>query len=86
MRPQSPLQTQKPDDGTVYHYCSVQVQGTRRPYAYLTGGLPLKVGDWVELPFGKSDVRAGMGRVKSRYGLYAHGRALARADKNVIAR
>ena len=45
----------KPDDGTVYHYCSVQVQGTRRPYAYLTGGLPLKVGDWVELPFGKDD-------------------------------
>ncbi len=27
-----------------------------RPYAYLTGGLPLKVGDWVELPFGKDDV------------------------------
>ncbi len=46
----------KPDDGTVYRYCSVQVQGTRRPYAYLTGGLPLKVGDWVELPFGKDDV------------------------------
>ena len=40
----------------MYHYCSVQVQGTRRPYAYLTGGLPLKVGDWVELPFGKDDV------------------------------
>lgn len=32
------------------------MQGTRRPYAYLTGGLPLKVGDWVELPFGKDDV------------------------------
>ena len=46
----------KPDDGPVYHYCSVQVQGTRRPYAYLTGGVPLKVGDWVELPFGKDDV------------------------------
>ena len=46
----------KLDDGTVYQYCSVQVQGTRRPYAYLTGGLPLKVGDWVELPFGKDDV------------------------------
>ena len=46
----------KPDDGTVYHYCSVQIQGTRRPYAYLTDGLPLKVGDWVELPFGKDDV------------------------------
>ena len=51
-----PVADTKPDDGTVYHYCSVQVQGTRRPYAYLTGGLPLKVGDWVELPFGKDDV------------------------------
>lgn len=51
-----PIEDTKPDDGTVYHYCSVQAQGTRRPYAYLTGGLPLKVGDWVELPFGKDDV------------------------------
>ena len=51
-----PIADAKPDDGTVYHYCSVQVQGTRRPYAYLTGGLPIKVGDWVELPFGKDDV------------------------------
>lgn len=51
-----PIADTKPDDGTVYHYCSVQVQGTRRPYAYLTGGLPLKVGDWVELPLGKDDV------------------------------
>ena len=51
-----PIADMKPDDGTVYHYCSVQVQGTRRPYSYLTGGLPLKVGDWVELPFGKDDV------------------------------
>ena len=51
-----PITDTKPDDGTVYHYCSVQVKGTRRPYAYLTGGLPLKVGDWVELPFGKDDV------------------------------
>ena len=51
-----PIADTKPDDGTVYHYCSVQVQGTRRSYAYLTGGLPLKVGDWVELPFGKDDV------------------------------
>ena len=54
--PSKPIVDAKPDDGTVYHYCSVQVQGTRRPYAYLTGGLPLKVGDWVELPFGKDDV------------------------------
>ena len=54
--PSKPIADTKPDDGTVYHYCSVQVQGTRHPYAYLTGGLPLKVGDWVELPFGKDDV------------------------------
>ena len=45
----------KTDDGTVYHYCSVWVQGTQCPYAYMTGGLPLKVGDWVELPFGEDD-------------------------------
>ena len=45
----------KTDDGTVYHYCSVWVQGTQRPYAYMTRGLPLKVGDWVELPFGEDD-------------------------------
>ena len=54
--PSKTIADTKSDDGTVYHYCSVQVQGTRRPYAYLTGGLPLKVGDWVELPFGKDDV------------------------------
>ena len=59
-----PIADTKPDDGTVYHYCSVQVQGTRRPYAYLTGGLPLKVGDWVELPFGKDDV-SRHGQVKA---------------------
>ncbi len=45
----------KSDDGTVYHYCSVLVQGAQRPYAYMTGGLPLKVGDWVEIPFGEDD-------------------------------
>lgn len=59
-----PIEDTKPDDGTVYHYCSVQVQGARRPYAYLTGGLPLKVGDWVELPFGKDDVLR-QGQVKA---------------------
>ena len=54
----------KTDDGTVYHYCSVWVQGTQRPYAYMTGGLPLKVGDWVELPFGKDDAPR-QGQVKA---------------------
>ena len=60
----TPASDTKPDDGTVFHYCSVQVQGTWRPYAYLTGGLPLKVGDWVELPFGKEDVLR-QGQVKA---------------------
>ena len=54
----------KTDDGTVYHYCSVWVQGTQRPYAYMTGGLPLKVGDWVELPFGEDDAPR-QGQVKA---------------------
>ena len=62
--PSKTIADAKSDDGTVYHYCSVQVQGTRRPYAYPTGGLPLKVGDWVELPFGKDDVLR-QGQVKA---------------------
>ena len=44
-----------PDDGTVFHYCTVRIQGVRRVYSYLTGDLPLKVGDWVEVPFGKEN-------------------------------
>ena len=40
----------------IYHYCTVRVVGVRRPYAYLTGDLPLQVGDWVEVPFGKDDL------------------------------
>ena len=39
-----------------YQYCMVQFREKGAAYAYLTGGLPLKVGDWVELPFGKDDV------------------------------
>ena len=45
-----------PDDGTVFRYCTVRFQGAPRPYAYLTGGLPVKVGDWVEAPFGRDDL------------------------------
>lgn len=45
-----------PDDPVIYHYCTVHIPGVRRPYAYLTGGLPLQVGDWVEVPFGKDDL------------------------------
>ena len=44
------------DDGAVFHYCTVVFQDVRRPYSYLTGGLPIKVGDWVEVPFGKEDL------------------------------
>ncbi len=43
------------DDGTIFHYCSVMVSVSNRPYAYLTGGLPLKVGDVVEVPFGSGN-------------------------------
>lgn len=53
-----------PDDGAVFHYCTVRLQGVRRSYAYLTGGLPLQVGDWVEVPFGKDDLPR-RGQVKS---------------------
>ena len=60
----TPSEDSIPDDGTVFHYCSIQVQGIRRPYAYLTGGLPLKVGDWVELPVGKEN-RLRQGQVKA---------------------
>ena len=48
----------------MYHYCSVQLQGMHRSYTYLTGGLPLKAGDWVELPFGKDDLLR-QGQVKA---------------------
>lgn len=44
-----------PDNGTIFHYCTVRIEGVRRTYSYLTGGLPLKAGDWVEVPFGKKD-------------------------------
>ncbi len=52
---EEPSADAKPDDGPMYRYCTVQVPGVWRPYAYLTGGLPLKAGDWVEVPFGKAD-------------------------------
>ena len=50
-----PAQNEIPDDGTIFHYCSVVVSVSSRPYAYLTGGLPLKVGDVVEVPFGNNN-------------------------------
>lgn len=59
-RANSPAADTETDDAEVFHYCTVNLFGASRHYTYLTGGLPLKVGDWVELPFGKEDsVRQG---------------------------
>lgn len=44
-----------PDRPEIFDYCSVRIEGIARPYAYLTGGLPVKVGDMVEVPFGRYD-------------------------------
>lgn len=44
------------DDGTVYRYCTVRIEGSTRAYSYLTGQLPVKVDDWVEVPFGTKNV------------------------------
>ena len=49
-------EAEPPDDGAVFHYCTVRFRNAPRPYAYLTGGLPVKVGDWVEAPFGREDL------------------------------
>ena len=43
------------DNGSIFHYCSVLVSVSDHPYAYLTGGLPLKAGDTVEVPFGRDN-------------------------------
>ena len=59
--------------GIAYCYCMVQVHNIKRPFAYLTGGLPAKVGDWVEVPFG-NDNRPQRGQVVS---LQEHTRASA---------
>ena len=44
-----------PDRPEMLDYCSVRIEGIARPYAYLTGGLPVKVGDMVEVPLGRYD-------------------------------
>ena len=38
--------------GGYYQFCKVQVKDGGSPYAYLTGGLPLAVGDFVVVPVG----------------------------------
>ena len=42
------------DDGAVYRYCAVRIGG-KQTYPYLTGGLPVKKHDWVEVPFGDGE-------------------------------
>ena len=44
------------DDGTVYRYCTVRIEGSTRAYSYLTGQIPVKVDDWIEVPFGAKNV------------------------------
>ena len=38
--------------GRYYQFCKVQFKDGGSPYAYLTGGLPLAVGDFVVVPVG----------------------------------
>ena len=44
--------TEKPTSGGYYQFCKVQFKDGGSPYAYLTGGLPLAVGDFVVVPVG----------------------------------
>ncbi len=44
---------EKPTSGGYYQFCKVQFKDGGNPYAYLTGGLPLAVGDFVVVPVGK---------------------------------
>ena len=41
--------------GGYYQFCKVQFQDGGSPYAYLTGGVPLAVGDFVVVPVGKQN-------------------------------
>ena len=48
-----PVSTQKKPTGeSYYQFCNVQFKDGGSPYAYLTGGLPLAVGDFVVVPVG----------------------------------
>ena len=46
---------EKPTSGGYYQFCKVQFKDDGSPYAYLTGGLPLAVGDFVVVPVGKQN-------------------------------
>ncbi len=50
-----PQQTVPKDDGSIFPYCLVEIEGISRTYAYLRGALQLAVGDAVEVPLGKED-------------------------------
>ena len=43
---------EKSTNGGYYQFCKVQFKDGGNPYAYLTGGLPLAVGDFVVVPVG----------------------------------
>ena len=43
---------EKSTSGGYYQFCKVQFKDGGSPYAYLTGGLPLAVGDFVVVPVG----------------------------------
>ena len=49
------MESSQSDDGTEYSFCMVQVEEIPRPLAYMTGGLPLQVGDQVEVPVGREN-------------------------------
>ena len=46
---------EKSTSGEYYQFCKVQLKDGGSPYAYLTGGLPLAVGDFVVVPVGKQN-------------------------------
>ena len=50
------------NSGGYYQFCKVQFKGGGSPYAYLTGGLPLAVGDFVVVPVGNRNAEKS-GRV-----------------------
>ena len=43
------------DSGKLYRYCQVQLEGMEKSYSYLAEDIPVQVGDWVEVPFGREN-------------------------------
>lgn len=56
------LQPDVPEQNGYYTFCMVQFTDGGASYAYLTGGIPLKAGDFVIVPAGKYD-KERLGRV-----------------------